>query len=209
MYIRKTKRVYKGKTYTNHLLVESVMTPQGPRQRTVCSLGNLEPAPREQWRALAHKLKAALEGQHALFGQEEELEPFIERVRKGRKGQPAAIVVDPDRIETEKHREAGPVHVGHKLWCQLGLDEILTRAGLSERACLLTEVMTLNRLVFPLSELSMPDWIRTTALGDILKTDFSELAHRRPLPQPGQALSPTGNHRAGTCRTGEDALHPR
>ena len=176
MYIRKTKRVYKGKTYTNHLLVESVMTPQGPRQRTVCSLGNLEPAPREQWRALAHKLKAALEGQDALFGQKEELEPFIERVRKGRKGQPAAIVVDPDRIETEKHREAGPVHVGHQLWCQLGLDEILTRAGLSERACLLTEVMTLNRLIFPLSELSMPDWIRTTALGDILKTDFSELA---------------------------------
>jgi len=72
MYIRKTQRVYKGKTYTNHLLVESVMTPQGPRQRTVCSLGNLEPAPREQWRALAHKLEAALQGQDALPGQEVE-----------------------------------------------------------------------------------------------------------------------------------------
>ena len=35
--------------------------------------------------------------------------------------------------------------------------------------------MTLNRLIFPLSELSMPDWIRRTALGDILGTDFSEL----------------------------------
>jgi transposase len=177
MYIRKTQRVYKGKTYTNHLLVESVMTPQGPRQRTVCSLGNLEPAPRERWRALAHKLAAALQGQDALPGQEEELEPLVEKAREGRKGRhPASIVVDPDRIDMEEHREAGPVHVGHQLWRQLGLDEILARAGLSERACLLSEVMTLNRLIFPLSELSMPDWIRRTALGDILETDFSELA---------------------------------
>jgi transposase len=177
MYIRKTKRVYKGKVYTNHLLVESVATPQGPRQRMVCSLGNLEPAPREQWHALARKMEAALEGQLALPGQgEEETEALIERARKGRKRKRSEeIIIDPDRIETEEHREAGPVHVGHQLWQQLGLDEILRRAGLTERAVLLSEVMTLNRLIFPLSELSMPDWIRRTALGDILGTDFSEL----------------------------------
>jgi len=57
----------------------------------------------------------------------------------------------------------------------LGLEEILGRAGLSKYARLQSEVMTLNRLIFPLSELSMPDWIRRTALGDILGTDFSEL----------------------------------
>ena len=175
VHVATTKRVYKGKTYTNHLLVESVMTPEGPRQRTVCSLGNLEPAPREQWCALAHKLAAALQGQDALPGQEEAIEPLVEKAREGRKVR-KSIVVDPDRIDMEEHREAGPVHVGHQLWRQLGLDEILARAGLSERACLLSEVMTLNRLIFPLSELSMPDWIRRTALGDILETDFSELA---------------------------------
>ena len=60
MYIRKTKRVYKGKNYTNHLLVESVLTAKGPRQRTICSLGSLEPAPYEQWLALAHKMESAL-----------------------------------------------------------------------------------------------------------------------------------------------------
>jgi hypothetical protein len=74
MYIRKTKRVYKGKVYTNHLLVESVLTPKGPRQRTVCSLGRLEPAPGEQWLALAHKMEAALQGQLTLQGQEAETE---------------------------------------------------------------------------------------------------------------------------------------
>ena len=67
------------------------------------------------------------------------------------------------------------MHVGHQIWQQLGLDEILLDAGLSERACALSEAMTLNRLVFPLSELAMPDWIRRTALGDIVGVDFSRL----------------------------------
>jgi len=184
MYIRETKRVYKGKVYTNHLLVESVLTPKGPRQRMLCSLGRLEPAPREQWLALARKMEAALQGQLSLQGQGAEAETLLQRGHKGRKrpqrsegicGQGEIIAIDTERVETEQHREAGPVHVGHQLWRQLGLEEILGRAGLSERACVLSKVMTLNRLVFPLSELSMPDWIRRTAMGDILGTAFSEL----------------------------------
>ena len=35
--------------------------------------------------------------------------------------------------------------------------------------------MTLNRLICPLSEHAMPDWIRRTAMGDILHADFSGL----------------------------------
>src|SRR5207244_5164991 len=35
--------------------------------------------------------------------------------------------------------------------------------------------MTLNRLIFPLSEHAMPDWMRRTALADILGVDFSSL----------------------------------
>ena len=172
MYIRKTTRVYKGKTYTNHLLVESVATPKGPRQRTICSLGSLEPAPVEEWRALAQKLRAALGGQEALPGQEAP-DGLVEKARKGTK---PTITIDPDRIEMEEHREAGCVHVGHHMWQRLSLDEILSQAGLPERACRLAEVMTLNRLIFPLSEHATPDWVRRTALPDILGSDLSELA---------------------------------
>jgi len=181
MYIRKTKRVFKGKTYINHLLVESVQTPKGPRQRTICSLGSLEPAPPEQWLSLAHKMQAALQGQLCLEGSQGEIEAFLGKERKGgraRKGSGNAswvLGVDVDRVETQEHREAGPVHVGHQIWQQLGLDKILVGAGLTQRACILSEAMTLNRLVFPLSELAMPDWIRRTALGDILGEDFSKL----------------------------------
>jgi len=43
MYIRKSSRTYKGKTYSNYVLVESVLTPKGPRQKIICSLGDLRP----------------------------------------------------------------------------------------------------------------------------------------------------------------------
>ena len=36
--------------------------------------------------------------------------------------------------------------------------------------------MTLNRLIFPLSEHAMPNWIRSTALADILGRDFASLS---------------------------------
>lgn len=182
MYIRKSTRKYKDKTYTNYLLVESVQTPKGPRQRTICSLGSLEPAPPEQWLSLAHRLECALSGQLSLDASDTELQAMVQAARKnmGRRrrarGAPGAIVkVDSDRVEVQEAREAGPVHVGHQMWERLGLDEILSRAGLSDRACTLSELMTLNRLIDPRAELAMPDWVRRTALGDILGTDFAEL----------------------------------
>jgi transposase len=184
MYIRKSTRTYKGKTYTNYLLVESIQTPKGPRQRTICSLGSLEPGPAEGWLGLAHKLQSALQGQESLPESPAEIQTWVEKARRRKKGAATSnedragstVSVEAGKIDVEQAREAGPVHVGHQLWRQLGLDGILRRAGLSQRACTLTEVMTLNRLVCPLSEHAMPDWIRRTALGDILKKDFSDLA---------------------------------
>jgi len=180
MYIRKTTRSYKGKTYTNHLLVESVQTPHGPRQRTICSLGSLEPAPSEQWLALAHKLEACLRGQGDLSTSPLDLEPLAEKAKKGKQrtavaSSTSALEIDSERVSTEQPRAAGPVYVGHQIWNELGLPAILRGAGLSERACLLTEAMALNRLICPSSEHAMPDWIRRTAMGDILQEDFSPL----------------------------------
>ena len=183
MYIRKSTRTYKGKTYTNYLLVESIQTPKGPRQRIICSLGSLEPGPAEEWLGLAHKLQSALQGQESLPESSEQIQEWVEKARRKRRGTTPpdedrsewTVTVEADKIEIEQAREAGPVHAGHQLWRQLGMNAILQDAGLSERACRLTEVMTLNRLICPLSEHAMPDWIRRTALGDILKEDFSNI----------------------------------
>jgi transposase len=191
MYIRKTSRAYKGKTYTNHLLVESLSTPKGPRQKLICTLGDLSPRPREQWLQLARKLETALTGQQELFPSDQadtELQKLVAKVKAGpqrRSAQTPAtstepeegkIAVYPDGVRIEEAREAGPVHVGYQFWLRLGVDDILRRAGLSERARQITCAMTLNRLVEPTSELAMPHWIRSTALSDILEEDFQDLS---------------------------------
>jgi transposase len=186
MYIRKASRVYKGKTYFNYLLVESVLTPDGPRQKVVCSLGDLSPRPRHEWLALAHRLQSALSGQEELFPSSTAASALVPLLAKV--GSPAVpglseaagkdkelLPVRIDDVRCEQSREAGPVHVGYQFWQRLGLDKILQSAGLSEGARRLTLAMTLNRLIHPASELAMPEWIRATALPDILEVDFDRL----------------------------------
>jgi transposase len=129
-------------------------------------------------------MQASLTGQLALTPPDTERETVTARGRRGGKPQSAVahaeseavLAIESERVSLEEAREAGAVHVGHQIWQQLGLNEILRSAGLSERACRLSEVMTLNRLIFPLSEHAMPDWIRSTALADILGTDFASLS---------------------------------
>jgi transposase len=194
MYIRKSTRSYKGRTYTNYLLVESVHTPKGPRQRTVCSLGDLSPRPREEWLKLACKIEDALVGQGDLLDPNDgEIADLVRRVRArraragandvadepmsslSRAAGAALIKVDPTRVATERHREAGPVHVGRQFWQRLGLDAILRDCKVSAVVRQLACVMTLNRLIAPCSEHAMPDWVRRTALADILEANFDAL----------------------------------
>jgi transposase len=198
MYIRRSTRTYKGKTYTNYVLVEAVQTPKGPRQKTICSLGDLSPRPREEWLKLAHKLEHALAGQGELLAgavlpRDPELDGLVAKIRARRRPParrgvlpappPAAatadggyIAVDPRRVTTEQHREAGPVHVGYQFWNRLGLDDILRDLGLSSGARRLACASVLNRLIEPASEHATPAWIRRTALADILGTSFDGLA---------------------------------
>jgi transposase len=184
VYIRKTRKSYKGTDYFNYVLVESRSTPKGPRQKTICSLGSLEPAPREQWLALAQRVQSALGGQLPLPAAEDaRASAVVERVRTRRAragGSPPSqgqrlIALDPTRVTVEEAREAGPVYVGHQMWRALGLSEILAGAGLAERACVLTEAMVLNRLIAPRSEHAMPDWMRRSALEEVVHSDFSKL----------------------------------
>jgi transposase len=182
MYIRKSSRTYKGKTYCNYVLVESLLTPNGPRQKIICSLGDLRPRPQAEWLALAHKLTSALSGQADLLAPhtpDPELQNLLDKIHSSAPPSPSAadlLAVHVDQVRTEESREAGSVHAGYQFWRRLGLDQILAQAGLSERVRQLACAMTLNRLIHPASELAMPDWIRSTALSDILQVDFQTLA---------------------------------
>jgi transposase len=214
MYVRKTTRRYKDKVYTNYLLVESIHTPNGPRQKVICSLGDLSPRPAEDWLRLARKVEDALVGQVNLFSvHDPEVDEIVRQVkerqareslnsadtapnpvqtRKSRLGSRSSsrnsadtapdpvqtadlVTVHADRVTATDHRSAGPVHVGYQFWKRLEFDVILRHLGFSTKAIQLTCAMTLNRLIHPDSEHAMPDWIRSTALGDILGVDFTSL----------------------------------
>src|SRR3972149_1376302 len=124
MYLRRTARTIRGKTYLNYQLVESVRTPKGPRQRTICSLGDLGPASRQEGLGRAPTLGAAVAGQHDMLERDGSVvDSVVENARRRRRSDAADteaasghILVDPDLITTERHREAGPVHVGHQFW---------------------------------------------------------------------------------------------
>ena len=140
MYIRKTVRRYKDKTYVNYLLVESVLTEKGPRQKVICSLGDLSPKPPEEWLALARKLKDALTGQMSFPGFAED-DPELQRLVRESPAQPPPdrdsprtesaptsgnlISVHTDHVTYENPRPAGHIHVGFEFWKRLGLDDIL------------------------------------------------------------------------------------
>ncbi len=190
MYVRKVSSSLDGKTYAKYVLVESVRTPKGPRQRVVCSLGDLRPRSAGEWLELARKVESALRGQLSMDRAEDaDVDKIVSRVRARRpQAQVEArnaietdsdgverIAVDPNRVRTERHREAGSVHVAHQMWKRVGFDAILAQVGLDDDARVLSCAMVLNRLIYPCSEHAMPDWIRRTALDDILETDFSAL----------------------------------
>jgi transposase len=189
MYVRQTTRRYKDQTYTNYLLVESIHTPKGPRQKVICSLGDLSPRPAEDWLRLVRNVEDALVGQANLFSNPDpEVEQIVRQIqaRQACTPQPPAgplpepgpadlISVHTDSIAITQPRSAGPLHVGFQFWKRLGFDAILQRHGFSTRAIQLTCAMTLNRLIHPDSEHAMPRWIRSTALADILGVDFTTL----------------------------------
>jgi transposase len=209
MYVKKTQRKYKNKTYQNYMLVEAIHTQKGPRQKVICSLGDLHPRSAKDWLKLAHKVEDALVKQGNLFDKHYEDDPEVQQILnkirfrfgnqqqarevKGKENINVDVDVDvdvdsdsdsdsdeiisvvADKVYTEKEREAGAVHAGIQFWNKLNLDKILQDAGLNLRTRRLTCAMVMNRLISPKSEYAMPDWIRNTALEDILGEDFSSL----------------------------------
>src|SRR4030042_6960222 len=81
MFIRKSINQWNK---VNYVLVESIWTAKGPRQKTVCFLGDLKPRPRAEWLKLAHKVEIALTDQMELFQgrPDAEVEEIVKKVRK-------------------------------------------------------------------------------------------------------------------------------
>jgi hypothetical protein len=148
----------------------------------VCSLGSLSPGPKAQWLKLAHHLQQSLSDQESLLDDSPQEQVALQKsevAARDPKQHRSESDINWDEVEVEEARQAGAVHVGHQIWQRLGLDEILAGAGFGRKTRILTQVMTLNRLIEPCSELAMSDWVRRSALEDILQEHFSQLNEDR------------------------------
>jgi transposase len=193
MHIKRTRKIANGKTYENYMLVRSISTPNGPRQKVVCQLGNLPPGAKDDWPAIAHQMEAELNGQQLIdlgFGkhavralmlrsQERGLlnEEFSHvenwrHVTEATENEENWITVNANELKVGDACAAGPVHVGHQMWKLLGMDAALESAGLSERARILTEIAVINCIVEPGSDHATRAWLGRTALPDILGVDM-------------------------------------
>jgi len=185
VYIRRTSKTVKGRTYYNYLLVASVKTPAGPRQRTLCSLGALSADSASQQERLVERIGDLMGGQaHLLAESDDPLAAALVRRIKARFGPGSpdgapeprqspkwaeVLGICPEGIRSEQLREAGPLHVANCFWHRLGLSEVLREAGLNPAAVQLTQAMVANRLIQPKSELAMVKWFGRVALEDVLE----------------------------------------
>lgn len=174
MFIKKNVKKEKGKQYYQHVLVESVRTPKGPRHKAIVSLGDLSPKPAKEWLKLARKVEEAIIGQlNFLEESDKEVLQIVDKIKERQRTKeakevlPNEVTVDPEKIETEKHKEFGPSFVVSYFWDLLSMDSILERAGLSSAVRKLTMIGVANRLIYPLSDFRTPEWARQTSLCEL------------------------------------------
>jgi transposase len=171
-------------------LVESYRNEEGnPRQRVVVSLGDAA-VPAEEFKPIARAVELRLRREDSLFPMELSCEAAAWVVRITRVAEEARSVplksgtirldgVIIDRIGIDDVVGFGPHLVGLGAWDALGLSTILKKRGMSDERIALSQMMVVNRLVEPLSEWALADWINRTALPEILGTELSRTTKDR------------------------------
>jgi transposase len=164
MFLRPHHRDKDGKRHTYWSLVETIRTADGPRQRTLCHLGELNDSAQARWLKTIEVFNEA--------GERHQLKLF-----------PAEIAPPPDdaevaqvlvqRVRLERTRQLGPALLGLALWRQLQLDDFfaarLDAADADVPWSRVAAVLAINRLCAPGSELAIEErWYPTTALDDLL-----------------------------------------
>ena len=164
MFLRPYRVVKDGKDHTYWSLVETVRTPDGPRQRTVCYLGELNGSAQARW------LKAV-----EVFneqGERRQLKLFPSEVPPP-ENDPDVARVWVKKIRLERVRQFGNCFLGLELWKRLGLDRFFEALLDADSADVpwsrVAALLAINRLCAPSSELGIEErWYPATALDDLL-----------------------------------------
>lgn len=165
MFLRPHQRSKDGKAHTYWSLVETVRTSSGPRQRTLCYLGELNGSAQARW------LKSI-----EVFNEQGETEQLKLFPSQGEvpEDDPEVARVLVHRVRLERTRQFGACYLGWDLWRQLELDrffaEVIDEDAADVPWSRIAAVLAINRLCDPGSELAIEQrWYPSTALDDLLE----------------------------------------
>jgi len=165
MFLRPNRRSKDGKEHTYWSLVETVRTADGPRQRTLCYLGELNSSAQARWWKTVEVFNEQ--------GEAEQLKLFPAQVEPPADDpQVARVLVN--QVRLERMRQFGACWLGLELWRRLGLDRFFEECLEAQEADVpwsrVTAVLAINRLCAPGSELAIEErWYPSTALDDLLQ----------------------------------------
>ena len=176
MFLRPYKRLKDGKEHTYYALVESERTPDGPRQRTVAYLGELNHDQERRWQRTVVFYNRQGDAQRLrLFPDDEDValpdDPDIVRIRL-------------KQVGWTNGRRFGDVWLAWQLWRLLHLDEIVQRHMPSNkhtcRPADIVAIEVINRLCAPCSEFALAEhWYASTGLEDLLGVADAEVTKDR------------------------------
>ena len=175
MFLRPNYRSKDGKDHTYWSLVETIRTPDGPRQKTLCYLGELNSSTQARWLKTVEVFNEQGEAQQFT------LSPWHVEVPDG---DPQVARVLLNKVRLERTRQFGACWLGLELWKRLELDRFFATAVDHEPADVpwsrVAALLAINRLCAPGSELAIEQrWYPSTALDDLLGIEEGKINDTR------------------------------
>jgi len=175
MFLRPHQRSKDGKDHTYWSLVETIRTANGPRQRTLCYLGELNNSAEARWLRTVEVFNEQ--------GEAQQLKLFPSVVEPPADDpQVARVLVN--RVRLERTRQFGACFLGWELWRRLALDRFFEEAVDGDPADVpwsrVAALLAINRLCAPGSELAVEQrWYPATALDDLLEIEEGKINDTR------------------------------
>jgi transposase len=175
MFLRTHDRNKDGKPHRYWSLVETVRTPDGPRQRRLCYLGELNDSAHARWLKTIEVFNEQ--------GEATQLKLFPAGIEPPT-DDPEVAQVLLHQVRLERTRQLGPGYLGWELWRRLRLDEFFTGTLDTDGADVpwsrVAAILAINRLCAPGSELAIEQrWYPSTSLGDVLHIEEGKINDTR------------------------------
>ncbi|HEY6371090.1 MAG TPA: IS1634 family transposase [Candidatus Sulfotelmatobacter sp.] len=175
MFLRPHSRNNDGKDHKYWSLVETVRTPDGPRQKTLCYLGELNSSAQARWLRTVEVFNEQ--------GEAQQLKLFPSQVEPPADDPQVARVLL-NRVRLERTRQFGACFLGLDLWKRLELDRFFAGTVDHEWADVpwsrVAALLAINRLCAPGSERAIEQrWYPSTALDDLLEIEEGKINDTR------------------------------